>query len=185
FTGMLSIIGMLAIGSISDRLGRRQTAALSYLSTIMGILSLMLVSVWPSLALVYGFVVFFGLMQGVRGPIIVAMVAVLFRGGGVGAIYGTLSLAMGLGAALGSWCSALIFAWSGSYLASFALAIAAAPAGPPPPFFLSRPRAEPGAPWGGGGRGAPAAVVGVKIPGSRRRPEYSWWPHQKSSAAAG
>jgi len=129
FTGMLSIIGMLAIGSISDRLGRRQTAALSYLSTIMGILSLMLVSVWPSLALVYGFVVFFGLMQGVRGPIIVAMVAVLFRGGGVGAIYGTLSLAMGLGAALGSWCSALIFAWSGSYLASFALAIAAALAG--------------------------------------------------------
>ena len=44
-------------------------------------------------------------MQGARGPIIVTLVALLFPGGGVGAIYGTLSLALGLGAALGSWIS--------------------------------------------------------------------------------
>ena len=40
-------------------------------------------------------------MQGARGPIIVAMVAALFPGG-VGAIYGTLSVAQGVGAGLGS-----------------------------------------------------------------------------------
>jgi len=68
-------------------------------------------------------------MQGVRGPIIVAMVAVLFPGGGVGAIYGTLSLAMGLGAALGAWGSGLLFGVTGNYLASFLLAIAGAGAG--------------------------------------------------------
>jgi predicted MFS family arabinose efflux permease len=68
-------------------------------------------------------------MQGVRGPIIVALVAVLFRGGGVGAIYGTLSLAMGLGAALGAWGSGLLFGWTGSYVASFLLAVGAALAG--------------------------------------------------------
>jgi len=128
-TGALSVVGMLAIGWISDRFGRRLTATLSYLSTILGILCLSLVGLWPSLVLVYGFVLFFGLMQGVRGPIIVALVAVLFPGGGVGAIYGTLSLAMGLGAALGAWGSGLLFAWTGSYVASFLLAVGAALAG--------------------------------------------------------
>jgi MFS family permease len=128
-TGALSVLGMLSIGWISDRFGRRQTATLSYLSTMLGIGCLSLVGVWPSLILVYAFVAFFGLMQGVRGPIIVAMVAVLFPGGGVGAIYGTLSLAMGLGAALGAWTSGLLFGVTGNYLASFLLAIASAFAG--------------------------------------------------------
>jgi len=127
--GALSVVGMLAVGWISDRFGRRPTVTFSYLSTILGIVSLSLVTLWPSLVLVYGFVLFFGLMQGVRGPIIVALVAVLFPGGGVGAIYGTLSLAMGLGAALGAWGSGLLFGWTGSYLASFLLAIGAALAG--------------------------------------------------------
>jgi MFS family permease len=84
---------------------------------------------WHSLLLVYGFVLFFGLMQGARGPIIVALVAVLFSGGGVGAIYGTLSLAMGLGAAIGSWSSGLLYELTGSYVASFLLAIGGCLAG--------------------------------------------------------
>src|SRR5262249_6022546 len=101
----------------------------SYLSTIIGIAALMLVSIWPSLVLVYAFVWFFGLMQGARGPIIIALVARLFPGGGVGTIYGTLSLAMGFGAGLGSWISGLLYSITGSYAASFAVAIGAALAG--------------------------------------------------------
>jgi len=73
-------------------------------------------------------VFFFGLMQGARGPIIVAMVAVLFPGG-VGAIYGTLSVAQGLGAGLGSWISGLLYELTGSYIVSFALAICGCLAG--------------------------------------------------------
>jgi predicted MFS family arabinose efflux permease len=125
-TGMLSVFGILAIGWLSDRFGRLYTASWSYLSTIVGIAALMLVSAWPSLVLVYAFVWFFGLMQGARGPIIIASVARLFPGGGVGTIYGTLSLAMGLGAALGSWVSGLLYEVTGSYVSSFALAIVAA-----------------------------------------------------------
>jgi predicted MFS family arabinose efflux permease len=125
-TGMLSVFGILGIGWMSDRFGRLWSASLSYLLTVTGIAALMLVSLWPSLVLVYAFVLFFGLMQGARGPIIIALVARLFPGGGVGSIYGTLSLAMGLGAGLGSWSSGLLYELTGSYLASFALAIAAA-----------------------------------------------------------
>jgi predicted MFS family arabinose efflux permease len=105
---------------------RRQAATISYLSTIAGIVALILVSVWPTLLLAYTFVFFFGLMQGARGPILVAFVSILFAGGGVGAIYGTLSLALGLGAALGSWLSGVLYEMTGSYVASFCTAIAAA-----------------------------------------------------------
>lgn len=125
-TGMLSVIGILAVGWLSDRIGRLWSATYSYAFTIGGICALMLISAWPTLLLVYAFVVFFGLMQGARGPIIIATVAKLFPGGGVGAIYGTLSLAMGLGAGLGSWSSAVLYEMTGSYLASFTLAVAGA-----------------------------------------------------------
>jgi predicted MFS family arabinose efflux permease len=125
FAGMLSAFGIIGVGWLSDRFGRRQTATLSYASTIIGIVALSLVTLVPSLLLVYAFVFFFGLMQGARGPIVVAMVAQLFRGG-VGAIYGTLAVAQGLGAALGSWGSGLIYELTGSYIASFMLAICGA-----------------------------------------------------------
>ena len=128
FAGMLSAIGIVAVGWLSDRFGRRQTATLSYISTIVGIAALTLVSFSPTLALVYAFVFFFGLMQGARGPIIVAMVAVLFPGG-VGAIYGTLSVAQGLGAGLGSWGSGLLYELTGRYIVSFLVAICACLAG--------------------------------------------------------
>jgi MFS family permease len=126
--GMLSAIGIIAVGWLSDRFGRRQTATLSYLSTIIGIVALLLVSAWPALPLVYAFVVFFGLMQGARGPIIVAMIAVLFPGG-VGAIYGALSVAQGVGAGLGSWLSGYLYEVTGSYIVSFVLAIGGSLAG--------------------------------------------------------
>jgi len=128
-TGMLSALGILGVGWLSDRFGRLSTVTVTYFSTMLGITLLILVMRWHSLLLVYGFVLFFGLMQGARGPIIVALVAVLFSGGGVGAIYGTLSLAMGLGAALGSWSSGLLYELTGSYVASFLLAIGGCLAG--------------------------------------------------------
>ncbi|HSR81740.1 MAG TPA: hypothetical protein VLL28_13275, partial [Hyphomicrobiaceae bacterium] len=90
--------------------------------------ALALVSVFPTMVLVYAFVCFFGLMQGARGPIVVAMVAQLFRGG-VGAVYGALSIAQGVGAGFGSWGSGLLYELTGSYTASFMLAIGGAAVG--------------------------------------------------------
>ncbi len=125
-TGMLSVAGIMGVGWASDSFGRRQTATFTYCSTIIGILLLIAVTGWQSLVLVYGFTLFFGLMQGARGPIIVAMVTKLFPGGGIGAIYGTLSMAMGLGAGIGSWTSGLLYTVTGNYITSFVQAIVAA-----------------------------------------------------------
>jgi MFS family permease len=128
-TGVLSVIGIMATGWLSDRIGRLPVVTLSYIITITGILSLLAVEAMPSLVFVYGFVLCFGLMQGARGPILVALVAKIFAGGSVGAIFGTLSLALGLGAGAGSLMSGTLHTYSGSYGLSFSMAAAASAIG--------------------------------------------------------
>lgn len=128
-TGLMSAVGIIAMGWLSDRWGRLPTVTVSYLSTIAGVACLLAVTRWPSLVLVYGFVTLYGLMQGARGPILVALVARLFEGGSVGTIFGALSMALGLGAAAGSYLSGVLHEVTGSYVAGFAVSIVASCAG--------------------------------------------------------
>ncbi len=127
--GLLSTLGIVAIGWMSDRFGRLTTVTISYLITILGVLALIATIHNPSFFLMYVFVVCFGLMQGARGPILVALVSVLYPGGGVGSIFGALSLGAGIGAALGSWASGLLHEVAGGYTASFGLAVISSTAG--------------------------------------------------------
>ena len=124
-TGLLSTVGIMGMGWLSDRFGKFWAVMISYLSTMAGIACLLAVIWVPELFLVYGFVTLFGLMQGVRGPVIAALVATLYRGGSVGGIFGTLSLAMGLGASSGSLLSGYLHDLTGGYVASFSVAIGA------------------------------------------------------------
>jgi len=127
--GLLSTLGIVAIGWMSDRFGRLITVTISYIITILGVLALIGTVHAPSLFLMYAFVVCFGLMQGARGPILVALVSVLYPGGGVGSIFGALSLGLGIGAAFGSWASGLLHEIAGGYTASFGLAVLSSTAG--------------------------------------------------------
>lgn len=122
-TGALSVIGITAIGWLSDRIGRRQAVSLSYVLSIIGTSSLILVAIFPTVGLVYGFVLCFGLMQGARGPVILAFISVLFAGGPVGSIFGTMSLGMGLGAGIGSLLSGWLHEVTGTYHASFLMGV--------------------------------------------------------------
>jgi MFS family permease len=128
-TGAFSAVGIIAMGAISDRIGRRRAAMISYGLSIAGVAALMLVAALQAFWPVYLFVLLFGLMQGVRGPIILALVATVFRGGAVGSIFGALTLAPGIGAALGSWSSGYLHDATGGYTASFLLGIAGSTAG--------------------------------------------------------
>lgn len=119
-SGAFSAVGIVAAGWFSDRAGRLTTVTVSKLTTLTGILALLAVAWVPSLLLVYAFVFCFGIMQGARGPVIAVLVALLFRGGSVGAIFGTLSLAMGTGGGIGSWVSGALHDLTGNYVASFA-----------------------------------------------------------------
>lgn len=128
-TGMLSVFGMMSIGWLSERFGQRLMVTVSYLCSLTGITCLILIAWTPSLILVYGFVLFFGISQGARGPVVSTLVAVLFPGGGIGSIYGVITTGIGIGAALGAWLSGLLKEVTDAYLLSFSLAWAASFAG--------------------------------------------------------
>ncbi|MBU0724062.1 MAG: MFS transporter [Alphaproteobacteria bacterium] len=129
FTGLLSVVGMVSVGWLSDRFGRRLTVTLSYASSLTGIFCIIAVAWYPSLILVYGFVLFFGISQGARGPVVSTLAAVLFPGGGIGGIYGAITLGLGLGGAAGSWGSGLLQEMTGGYFLSFSLAAVASALG--------------------------------------------------------
>jgi MFS family permease len=119
--GMLSFVGMALTGMAADRCGRGVTATISYTFTLIGLAALFTLQIYPSSIVVVVFVVFFGLSMGARGPIISTLVAQIFAGRGLGAIFGTITLGQGLGAAIGAWCSGWLYDATGSYDTGFVL----------------------------------------------------------------
>ena len=81
---------------------------------------------------------FFGGSFGARGPAISAIAAQLFAGPRFASIYGSLTIFMGLGAALGSWFGGLWRDVSGDYRLGAAFALVALILGALP--FLAVPR---------------------------------------------
>jgi len=119
--GMLSIAGMIAAGVLSERIGERRFATISYASTIVGIAALATLGWWPAALPVAAFVLLFGSMQGSRGPLVAVMSARNFPGARQGGIYGAVLIGMGLGGAVGSWGSGALFDLTGGYRAGMLL----------------------------------------------------------------
>ncbi|HET9470417.1 MAG TPA: MFS transporter, partial [Usitatibacter sp.] len=138
--GLLSVAGMMASGWSSDRFGFRATATASFVSTFIGIGFLLLLSVHPAAWLVVPFVLFFGIAQGARGPIVSSITARLFRGPTFATINGTIFACMSVGGALGSWTSGVLYDLTGGYRASFVFSMACV-AIAVAPFWTRRPLA--------------------------------------------
>jgi MFS family permease len=110
-------------GHVSDRIGREKTYTLGMISISLGALSLLFFDVAPDKALVYPFMLFFGVGWGVTAPMFMAAAADLFRGKVFGLVYGLVEGMIGLGAALGAWIGGFIFDVTASYRLAFGLAI--------------------------------------------------------------
>jgi MFS family permease len=121
-TGFMSVVGRIVFGFAADRIGRAQSASLSYACTALGTLALLSLERWHHPASLYVYALLFGAGFGARGPIITAMASELFPGRQFGRIYGALSLGNGIGGALGPWLGGAIYDVSGSYRAAFLLA---------------------------------------------------------------
>jgi len=156
FVGMLSVVGMLGAGMAAGRFGERAVATFAYACSIAGIVALAALEATPSRLLLFAFVALFGTVAGSRGPLIAVLAARHFSGGGLGAIYGTIVVGMGLGGAAGSWAVGMLHDLTGGYLVGFALGASGAIAG----IALF---------WRVGALGDPRGVAGRKIaePGDR------------------
>jgi len=122
--GLLSVIGMIAAGWLSDRVGYRATATTSFVLTFTGVAMLTLLAFVPVQAALYGFVLVFGLSQGARGPIVSSLASRIFPGPGFATIFGTIFMCMSIGSGLGAWTSGLLHDWTGGYVTSFIVSMA-------------------------------------------------------------
>ncbi|GAA4415149.1 MFS transporter [Quisquiliibacterium transsilvanicum] len=119
--GMASIVGMVGAGWFSERIGEKPFATISYSASIVGIGALAMLELWPSTLLLAAFVLLFGTMQGSRGPLVAVLSVRNFPGRRQSAIYGTVLLGMGTGAALGAWASGALYDLTGGYRAGYLL----------------------------------------------------------------
>jgi len=137
-TGLLSVAGRILFGIAADRIGRAASATISYGCTAVGTLCLLGLEVWPHVAALYGYALFFGLGFGARGPIITAIAAQLFPGRRFGVIYGLLSVGNGIGGGVAPWFGGFVHDVTGSYRIAFLIAIGFCVAGSAC-FWLARP----------------------------------------------
>lgn len=125
FAGLLSTGGMIATGWLADRLGFHRAALLSFGLTATGVVGLLAISYAASLALLIGYVIFFGIAQGSRGPIVSTMTNRIFTGPNAATIYGTIYCSMAVGGAAGSLLGGILHdAWH-SYRPVFLLSLLA------------------------------------------------------------
>jgi MFS family permease len=123
--GILSSVGRVTFGVLSDRLGRVLTASLSYGCSALGIVVLLLLAPGWGIGWLSLYAALFGIAFGARGPIVSAMTADAYRGRHYGTIYGLIHLGNGLGAAVGPWMSGALYDATGSYRLAFAVALGA------------------------------------------------------------
>ncbi len=123
-SSILSVMGIVGSGWLSDRIGQRKTATLGYGLTILGITGLAALGDTPHPLFLGLYLLCFGGAMGSRGPVVSSLTALLFDGK-VGAVFGLIMIGLGLGGAAGAWLAGYLHDLTGGYAASLATAASA------------------------------------------------------------
>jgi MFS family permease len=116
---LLGIPGQIAMGHISDRIGREWVWTAGTLGFAACYLLLVLLQSFPSAALLYLMIALQGLLGYGLTSVLPAIVVEVFQGKHYGTIFGTLMLAAILGGALGPWITGALYDTYGSYCIAF------------------------------------------------------------------
>jgi len=123
FVSFAAIPGQIALGHISDRIGREWVWTVGCLGFALCYGALLLMREQPDPALLW----FMVLSQGVLGygltSVFGAIPAEIFQGRHYGTIFGTLSAASMLGGAMGPWITGALYDATGTYTLAFCIAI--------------------------------------------------------------
>ena len=123
-SSLLSVVGIVGAGWLSDRVGAPMVATIAYALSIGGILALLALGQGPNPLLLGVFLLGFGGAMGSRGPVVSTLTARLFEGQ-VGAVFGLVMIGLGLGGGFGAWASGWLYEATGDYRAGFGVAILA------------------------------------------------------------
>jgi MFS family permease len=121
---LLGIPGQIALGHISDRIGREAVWAASCLGFAICFAALIALKYAPSLALVYLMVFTQGALGYGLTSIMGAVVLEIFQGAHYGSIFGCIMLVALAGGAAGPWVTGSLYDLTGDYTIGFAIGIA-------------------------------------------------------------
>ena len=124
--GLVSLVGVpgqVALGHLSDRIGREWVWTVGSLGFVLCLLALLALRHAPTVPLLYVMVVSQGLLGYGLTSVIGAIPAEIFEGRHYGAVFGTLMLAAIGGGAAGPWVTGALYDLTGTYTPAFWIAI--------------------------------------------------------------
>ena len=125
FVGFTGIVGQIALGHLSDRVGREWVWTLSCGGFVISYALLLVMREQPTPALLYLMVASQGALGYGLASVFGAIPAELFQGRHYGTIFGTLSLMSIIGGAMGPWVAGALHDRMGDYVLAFWLSIGA------------------------------------------------------------
>jgi MFS family permease len=123
WVGLTGIVGQIALGHLSDRLGREWAWPAAESGFVVCYVALLLLPRYPTTIMMYVVVASQGVLGYGLTSVMGAIPAELFQGQRYGTIFGTLSLGAGLGAACGPWMTGVIYDRTGSYAPAWWMAL--------------------------------------------------------------
>jgi MFS family permease len=121
---LAGVVGQIALGYLSDRWGREVVWSLGCAGFVACFLILLAMRASPTTPLLWAMVLAQGLVGYGMASVFAAIPAELFQGRHYGRIFGTLSLATGLGSGAGPWVAGWLHDRTGNYVIAFWLGIA-------------------------------------------------------------
>lgn len=123
--GLMGVVGQVAIGALSDRIGREWSWSLALAG--FGVCYILLIAMRsaPSEMLLWAMVVAQGVIGYGAAAVYPAMMAELFHGRGFASIAGALGAIAGLGSAFGPWITGEIYDLTGDYDVAWLVALGA------------------------------------------------------------
>jgi sugar phosphate permease len=120
---LAGVPGQIALGWLSDRIGREIVWAIGSLGFCMTYGALLALQAHPSVALLYAMVVAQGALGYGLTSVVGAIPAEIFEGRHYGPIFGTLMLSALAGGAVGPWFMGFVHDRTGTYTLAFLVAI--------------------------------------------------------------
>ena len=125
FVSLIGVPGQIALGALSDRIGREWIWAIGNAGFVTCYAVLLRLPDAPEPSLLYAMVAAQGLLGYGLTSVLGAIPAELFQGRDYGTIFGTLVLAAIAGGAAGPWVTGVIHDATGRYALAFGVAIGA------------------------------------------------------------
>jgi len=123
FVSLAGIPGQIALGHLSDRIGREWVWTVGSLGFALCYVALLLLRHAPTPTLLYLMVVSQGMLGYGLTSVVGAIPAEIFQGRHYGTIFGTLMLASIAGGATGPWVTGALHDVTGSYTLAFWIAV--------------------------------------------------------------